>query len=142
MSPTQQLRLSVIQAEAIIQEARRAYPHECCGLLTGHGDDTVAVTAVLPMNNVSPDPARSFAIDPQQHFDALREARAGGGHVVGHYHSHPRGAAVPSAHDLAMAHDPAAMWLIVSPEGELKAYRRPAGSEAFTEVAIVLSGEG
>ncbi len=46
----------------------------------------------------------------------LRQDRAdgdGGWDILGHVHSHPDSPATPSAEDLAMAHDPDMLWLIV-----------------------------
>jgi proteasome lid subunit RPN8/RPN11 len=136
------LRLSAAHADFIVREAQRAHPQECCGLLLGQGESEVAVTEVVATANLADHPEQAFAIDPQHQFDALRAARGGPTHIIGHYHSHPHGEAVPSARDLAMAHDPAAIWLIVSAAGEIRAYRRAADAKGFTEITLLLSGEG
>lgn len=78
---------------------REALPEEACGLLLGrHG----RVHIVRPCRNVYASPTR-YAIDPADHFAAVREARAKGLEVIGAYHSHPDGPAEPSPTDRAEA---------------------------------------
>jgi len=43
-----------------------------------------------------------------------KAARAGGTGVVGYYHSHPHGEAIPSATDRALAAHDGAIWAIVA----------------------------
>lgn len=76
---------------------------------------------VRPCRNVAPDPRDSFEIDPAALIAAHRAARSGGPAPIGHYHSHPRGPAHPSARDAAMA-EPGSYWLIAG-EGELRGWR-------------------
>ena len=73
---------------------------EVCGLLLGTPG---RIEAILPAANVSADPARRFEIDPATLFAAHRAARDGGPRIVGHYHSHPTGPALPSPCDAAGA---------------------------------------
>lgn len=93
------------------QEARRAHPHECCGLLLGQGG---RIEAALPCANVHPDPACHFEIDPAALIAAHRAARRGGQQVLGYYHSHPAGPAEPSATDRACASGDGRIWAIVA----------------------------
>lgn len=83
---------------------------EICGLLIG-GEGRI--DAILPAANVAADPARHFELDPAVLLGAHRAARAGGPHIVGHYHSHPSGQPVPSATDVACAAPDGSLWLIV-----------------------------
>lgn len=97
-----------------------ASPHaEVCGLLLGHG---LRVLAIEPCRNVAADPARRFEIDPAALLAAHRRARGGGPAVIGHYHSHPSGHALPSPRDAADAAADGAIWLIVA-EDALTAWR-------------------
>ena len=143
--PPDQLHLSARQADILRRAAVAAYPRECCGLLVGEGESHVTVTEVVAAANTAEDPYRRFAIDPQVHFDLLRSARGNGRRVVGHYHSHPDGSATPSSHDLAMAYDPGAVWVVmaataagVSPP---RAFRRPSSEGGFVEVPIMISSQ-
>jgi proteasome lid subunit RPN8/RPN11 len=142
MAETSHITLSAAQAGAMRAAAREAYPHECCGLLIGEGEACVTITEVVATANVADNPRRAFAIDPQAQFDLLRATRAGNRRVVGHFHSHPDGSAQPSAHDLAMAHDPEALWLVLAASADdasaPRAFRPDGGG--FVEVPLSIQG--
>jgi proteasome lid subunit RPN8/RPN11 len=84
---------------AMADHAARAAPQECCGLLLGTG--RVIVEARAARNELQS--GTRYRIDPRDHFAAIRAGRATGRAIIGAYHSHPSGAAVPSATDLAEA---------------------------------------
>lgn len=101
---------------------------ECCGLLLG---DRVAmrVERIVPAANVAADPEHCFEIDPTALLAAHKAARAGGPQIVGHYHSHPTGEAVPSATDAALAQGDGEVWLLAGRGGALRAWRaQPDGA--------------
>ena len=117
--------------DTLLAAAEAAHPAECCGILLGDGD---GITAALPARNVHPHPARHFEIDPQVLIDAHRAARSGGPRVLGYYHSHPNGAAEPSATDRAMAAPDGAIWAIIA-AGRITLWRSgDAGFEALPYV--------
>lgn len=95
----------------LLEEAARAHPLECCGLLLGSGG---RVDRVQPCANVHADPARHFEIDPAALIAAHKAQRAGGPQIVGYYHSHPTGIAAPSATDQAEASGDGRVWAIVA----------------------------
>lgn len=95
----------------LLEEAARAHPHECCGILLGEGQ---RIEAAVPCANVHPDPARHFEIDPAALIAAHRAARGGGAQVLGYYHSHPNGLAQPSPTDRAAASGDGRAWAIVA----------------------------
>lgn len=95
----------------LLSDAQNSPDAEICGLLLGSEG---LIEEARPCRNVAPDPARAFEIDPVQLFAAHRQARDGGAQVIGHYHSHPSGAAVPSARDAAQAMGDGALWLILT----------------------------
>lgn len=99
---------SILLAEIVSRAASKA--SEICGLLLGEGE---RITAHLPAANVAADPARHFELDPAVLIAAHRAQRAGGPRIIGHYHSHPGGSAVPSATDAACARPDGSLWLIV-----------------------------
>lgn len=96
--------------EAIIAHARALQPAECCGMLIGRPDEIVEA---IRARNLAESPNRFF-IDPKDHINARRYARASGLEVVGFYHSHPHSEAMPSSTDLAEASYPHSLYLIVS----------------------------
>lgn len=109
----------ILPAEALhrmIAEARAAYPDECCGLLVGRRDATaLRVARVEPSPNVAPPPRHDrFEIDTGLLLRLQRECRARGEAVIGLYHSHPDGAARPSAEDRARAWQPEQVWFILA----------------------------
>lgn len=86
---------------------------EVCGLLLGAGTE---VQDILPATNVAATPANRFEIDPAVLIEAHRAARNGGPRVIGCYHSHPAGAALPSAEDARCADADGQYWIIVGPD--------------------------
>ncbi|MAW90643.1 MAG: peptidase [Altererythrobacter sp.] len=108
------MKVSAKILDAMLAEAARAHPRECCGILLGEAD---TITAIAPAANVHASPESHFEIDPQALVDAhrnARNARSGGLQVLGDYHSHPNGLARPSATDEAMATGQRLIWAIIA----------------------------
>lgn len=103
----------------LLEEARAAYPHECCGLLFG---SEAEIRVHRPTINVHSALATRFEIDPQALIDAHRAMRGGGPRLVGYYHSHPDGPPEPSAIDREMAGEDGMIWAIVG-EGRVTLWR-------------------
>jgi len=114
------IRISRALLSRILKSASDSPDREICGLLLGAGG---RVEAVLPAPNVAADPARRFEIDPMVLLRAHKAARGGGQMVLGHYHSHPGGAARPSPCDAGQAHGDGALWLICTPGGDHALWR-------------------
>lgn len=72
---------------------------EACGVLIGRREPHIRVEAVLAGQNLHPTPARHFLLDAATLLRADRAARATGREIIGFYHSHPRGTALPSLAD-------------------------------------------
>ena len=110
----------------MLAHARDEAPRECCGLLAGTGD---TIVRSVRARNLEASPTR-YLIDPEDHFAAIRTARAQGLEVVGAYHSHPSSAPVPSPSDLAEADSGADfLYVIVSlVNDEVRAYRMANGN--------------
>ena len=125
--------------DQLIAEARAAYPNECCGLIEGVRHDSVIEALKLhPARNLA-SRADRFEIDPMEQFRLLHSLRDTDRDIVGCYHSHPDGEAVPSEHDLAMAGEEDFVWLIAairqSEAGEIAAYVFATGR--FQRLALV-----
>ena len=121
--------------ESMLAHAREEAPRECCGLLVGRGN---TVIRSVRARNLDPKATR-YLIDPEDHFAAIRAARADGFEVVGAYHSHPASAPVPSATDITEANSgPDFLYVIVSPEAqEVRGFRiNPGGYEPITLVSV------
>lgn len=109
--------------------AARDPTHEMCGLLLGRDD---AVDAIVEARNVAANPRMSFEIDARVQIGAMKAARMGGPAVIGCYHSHPSGAAMPSQRDLDMA-EVGAVWLIFA-GNDVTAWQR--GAADFQQLAL------
>ena len=114
----------VIPADVIsdmLAHAREDSPRECCGLLVGKGSQ---VARSVRARNLDAKATR-YLIAPEDHFAAIRSARAIGLDVIGAYHSHPSSAPVPSETDIAEADNgPDFLYVIVSlVNDEVEAYR-------------------
>lgn len=96
--------------DQIVAEARKFPDREVCGLLFGTNTCIDGAQATV---NVAADPGTRFEIDPIALIAAHRAQRTGGPAIVGHYHSHPRGEASPSARDAADAAI-GGLWMIVA----------------------------
>jgi proteasome lid subunit RPN8/RPN11 len=123
---------------ALCRHAAEALPAECCGLLIGQPDE---IDEAVPARNLARRPTR-FLVHPEDHFAAIRAARARGAAVVGAYHSHPASAPVPSPTDLEASVDPALLHIIVSlqhgvAEVDTRAYRLHAGNFDLVELVPV-----
>ena len=117
----------------LLEEAARAAPLECCGLLLGAA---ARVVEARPAANVATDPARHFEIDPAALFAAHRSARDGGPQLLGYYHSHPDGHPIPSATDCEHASGDDRVWAIIA-SCEVAFWRDEPGGFASVEIAIV-----
>jgi proteasome lid subunit RPN8/RPN11 len=112
--------------------AAAAHPREACGILLGEGARILEARLAA---NVHPSPETHFEIDPQALIDAHRAARAGAAAVAGYFHSHPSGAAVPSATDRACAAGDGRIWAILAGE-DVRFWRD--GEAGFTALSFTM----
>lgn len=71
---------------------------EVCGILIGQCNPGI-VESLISARNVHPTPRHHFLLDASTLLLADTEARMRGQDIIGFYHSHPSGIAIPSAHD-------------------------------------------
>ena len=103
------------QMNKILSHSEGAYPEECCGLLVGErrsGD--IYVYEVHESTNIADTPVDRFEIDPQLRFDLERRMRGENLDLVGVYHSHPDGPALPSQIDIERTWESNLVWLITA----------------------------
>jgi len=114
-TPAVPARLFVLSAalhDQLADEARAAYPRECCGLIEGvRTGDAIEAVKLHPTRNLTESPD-AFEIDPAEHIRLLRILRGTDREIVGCYHSHPDGEPKPSPRDRDSAHDEDFVWLI------------------------------
>lgn len=115
-------------------------PAECCGILLAEAEDPTTATRVLRSRNVDESHRESaYVLDPGAHLRAVGLEVSGEAVIAAYYHSHPRGAARPSASDRRQAHEET-VYVIVGLSGakpEVKAWRLRDGGfeEELLEVA-------
>jgi len=130
------LGLSQEHVAAIIAHARTELPNECCGLLTGR---TGRVERVVRGTNVDRSPY-TYLMDPREQLAAFKAMEVDGQELVAIYHSHPQTPAYPSKTDVARAHYPDTLYLIVSLQDRsapvLRAYQIMNGQITEEEVII------
>lgn len=128
------LAIPVAVRRALLAHARRDRPRECCGFLLGRG---FRVLCSLAMKNIEPGHTR-YRIDDTAHIALRRTLRDTTPPlaIIGVYHSHPAGRAVPSPTDLADAMYPEWTYVIVGLEGrpQVRAFRLRNGR--YREVRI------
>lgn len=108
--------------DRLIGEAAASPGVEICGLLFG---DATRIDDAAACRNVAARPGNEFEIDPGALIAAHRAARTGGPQLIGHYHSHPFGKAVPSVRDAEAAGE-GDLWLIIG-AGDVRLWRAVAG---------------
>jgi proteasome lid subunit RPN8/RPN11 len=121
--------------DAIVAHADAARPDECCGILVGAPD---RIDAAVAARNIAEQPSRRYLLDPQDHFDALRDARRRGLRVLGFYHSHPHSTPQPSETDRIEAAYPDHLYLIVgfaAGAPEIRLFKLVGGN--FVELSFV-----
>ena len=131
------VQIRTLVLERMTAHAAEEAPLECCGLLVGTSsliDDNV------PTTNVEASPVR-FQVDPRQHLQLQRTLRGTTRTIVGAYHSHPASSPFPSPSDVAEAHYPGFIYLIVSlaipGSPEIRAFRIHSGNVAAVELVPV-----
>ncbi len=120
------IEISATRLDAINAHAERAFPRESCGFLLGRktANGSVHVLRTMESANVTAGDGREhFEIDPQVHFDLMRELANADTQmeIVGHYHSHPCHRAEPSKRDIDMAFEPDFIWLITAVGADARA---------------------
>jgi proteasome lid subunit RPN8/RPN11 len=118
------------------RHAAAVLPAECCGALIGaSGAGRTEIRTLIPVANAARRPDR-YRIDAATVLRLERQAGRTGLYVVGFYHSHPRGTAVPSAADLELA-CPGYLYLIIGMHcGELRGWRLRDDRSGFHELEL------
>lgn len=105
------VRISRTLLHNIVADVRQDPNHERCGLLLGVQEQEITSFQSVP--NVHPETGRHFELDPIYLIDAMKKTRLGADAVIGHYHSHPNGRAIPSQEDADQAIADDRLWLII-----------------------------
>ena len=114
------LTLTESQASSMIAHAQHALPNEACGLLGGKSGH---VSTVYPGTNSEHSPTR-YLLDPIDQFNAMKTIDQSGEDLIGIFHSHPKGLAIPSEIDITQAYYPKATHVILARHNEKDWYMR------------------
>jgi [CysO sulfur-carrier protein]-S-L-cysteine hydrolase len=145
--------------DAIVAQAEREFPYECCGFIIGDG----AVEEVRPIANIQNlkhaenpaafprDSRTAFLMDPKEHLAVLNEIDRRKLKLLMVYHSHPDHDAYFSATDRAQAcsFDPAepdypdTVYLVISIRGgklaRVAAFGWDAVAKEFVEIGLEIT---
>ncbi len=99
---------NALRAE-LLREAARALPWEACGLVGGLEDDLLTFIAC---RNAA-ESSHRYTICPEDVLQAFREFERQGIELRAIFHSHPEGAAHPSATDIREAMYPGVLHIIL-----------------------------
>jgi proteasome lid subunit RPN8/RPN11 len=97
----------------MVEHARREYPLECCGLLSGSGCNIDGIRATGNQR----ESREEFFVPVQELFAFFKGLRRSGKEHLGIYHSHPTSRSLPSSRDVAEFHYPEVSYWIVSLKG-------------------------
>ena len=130
------MKISRKRFEEIVEQAKREYPYECCGILASKDDKVVAIH---PLTNVDKSSVTYLANGAQQ-LAAIRAVEDASLTLAAIYHSHPNSPCYPSARDVNMAYYPDAAYVIISllnrKDPEVKAFRIVDGNISQAELVI------
>lgn len=88
--------------EKIIDHAKKEYPCECCGFLSGQ-DKQVSEFYMIGNDDQS---RKTYFMNPKELLAAQKDMREKKNELIGIYHSHPHTEAYPSKTDIEKAHWP------------------------------------
>ena len=114
------LTITESQANSMIAHAQHGLPNEACGLLGGKSGH---VSTVYPGTNAEHSPIR-YLLDPIDQFNAMKMIDQNGEDLIGIFHSHPKGVAIPSEIDITQAYYPKATYVILARYNEKDWYMR------------------
>jgi proteasome lid subunit RPN8/RPN11 len=134
------LMLPQAMVEAMLAHAMAELPNEACGLISGSLREGTAA-AFHPARNTDASPLR-YTLHPEDLVRITFALEEAGLDLLGIFHSHPRGAGVPSATDVREAMYPDAFHLLAGQSAPpsrmgLRAWRIRDG--AAIEAAITVT---
>ncbi len=133
-SPASPIVLPETVRDTLFAEAEKADAEECCGLLLGHSNGRI--DEIIASTNMASNPAQRFEIAPELLIAAEKEMRRGGRYIIGYYHSHPTGEAIPSATDARLSAGDGRVWAIIAGR-DLRLWRNGKDGDVhdrFTEI--------
>ncbi len=84
----------------LVNKSKTNLPNESCALVFSFPDDSLIVDRVIFVKNISTSPRTEYLIDPFELLSIEEKQTALGLELMGIFHSHPNGKAIPSKTDL------------------------------------------
>jgi len=98
----------------MVEHARKEWPLECCGILSGKGE---TVQKAFEFRNGEESPTR-YSISPREQLRVFEEIEKESMEMIAIYHSHPHTIPFPSETDVKMAFYPEVSSIIISLKDE------------------------
>ncbi|MBW5445094.1 hypothetical protein GE107_03320 [Cohnella sp. CFH 77786] len=121
----------------------RRRPYETCGVLFGHSTGTeMHVDGYALVRNAASDPEGAFAFDPKDWVRTASEAQKNQRSIVGFFHSHPAGSALPSRRDVQGRPPAGTYWIVgwIEETCEVRAYRM-TGESGWKPLPLLIGTE-
>jgi len=129
------MRLPRVLAEELVEHALGDLPNECCGMISGAGDEARRLHRAA---NTEGSPFM-YVMDGREQMRIMDEIEDAGDDLVAIYHSHTRSAAYPSRTDVELAFFPDTLYLIVSIADRdapvIRAFRLSRGAPEGEQIA-------
>ncbi len=100
--------------QGMVEHAKREWPLECCGILSGKEK---TVERVFELKNVEASSIR-YLMSPQEQLRVFEEMEKESMEMIAIYHSHPHTIPFPSETDVKLAFYPEISSIIISLEEE------------------------
>lgn len=122
--------------EEMIEHAKKCYPQEACGLLSGNGGRAMRFHPVRNMDQSSV----SYLMDPKEQMKVFKKMDEAKEELLAIFHSHVASSAEPSQKDRMLAPYPDVSYLIVSladmEKPDLKSFKIDSGKVAEEKTLI------
>jgi len=130
------IKISKALYAQMIDHAKKCYPQESCGLLSGKNSQADRFYTVRNMEQSSV----SYLMDPKEQMRVFKMIQDDKSELLGIFHSHVASSAQPSQKDKLMAPFPDVSYLIVSlanmDEPDLKAFKIEEGQVEELEIQV------
>ncbi len=113
----------------LLSACRLRLPYESCGILYGEeSEGNVIVDGYSLIRNASASPLDTFSFHPEDWVSAYCQAQKNQRNIVGFFHTHPQGSALPSMRDKKESIPWRTYWIVSFDGGnsEIAVYRRCA----------------
>ena len=116
------MKLTREQLEQLVAQVRHDAPNETWGIIGGKDGRALKI---YPMTNIHATSETRYVADPQELLKVLREIEdEHAWDILAIYHSHPKTQPYPSPTDIAEAHYPDSIYIIISLENPAQAKMR------------------